>query len=253
MKKVPYGIVIVQDDDNADLRKALIDAATLGPFRNLAIHVPPAIEIDRGFGMKFAELAASRAWAIGMAEEAITARAAGDDEADTPDVIAMHREELEKGRLILSHFRTCIGGDAALSQPSPDEGAQVLHVAGNGQALTAAGVDAVIAEIEIDAVKASGDAIRLIRFLQYLAFERSASPDDSLGRLREALTPFAAVCDAFDYWVPEVMPDMRYPVAGTELINAMVDCPTAIGKLTEADFRRAREALVPSRSGEAVK
>lgn len=62
-------------------------------------------------------------------------------------------------------------------------------------------------------------------------------------RLREALEPFAMVCDAYDYWVPEVMPDMRYPVAGTELVNAMIDCPTAIGKLTENDFRRARAAL----------
>lgn len=61
--------------------------------------------------------------------------------------------------------------------------------------------------------------------------------------LREALAPFAAVCAAFDYWVPEVMPQMCYPVAGTELANAMIDCPTAIGTLTEGDFRRAARAL----------
>lgn len=122
MKKIPYGIVICQNDDTADLRKALIDAATRGPFRNLTIHVPPAIEIDSAFGMKFADLAASLAWAIGMAEEAITVRETGDDEADTPDVIAMHRAELEKARLTLSHLRTCIGGDAVDSSDAQNDG-----------------------------------------------------------------------------------------------------------------------------------
>lgn len=34
-------------------------------------------------------------WAIGMAEEAITAREQGDDPEDTPEIIAMHREALQ--------------------------------------------------------------------------------------------------------------------------------------------------------------
>ena len=74
--------------------------------------------------------------------------------------------------------------------------------------------------------------------------------DGKVERLREALAPFAKVCDAFDYWVPEVMPQMRYPVAGTDLSAAMADCPTAIGCLTEGDFRRARAALQRDTGGE---
>lgn len=40
-------------------------------------------------------------WATGMAEEAIVEREGGDDPEDTPDIIAMHRGELEKARALL--------------------------------------------------------------------------------------------------------------------------------------------------------
>lgn len=45
------------------------------------------------------------AWAVGMAEEAIAAREAGDDPEDTPDVIAMHRESLAEAKAALRAAR----------------------------------------------------------------------------------------------------------------------------------------------------
>jgi hypothetical protein len=72
--------------------------------------------------------------------------------------------------------------------------------------------------------------------------------------LETALRPFADVCDALEYWAPEVMPDFVYPIEGTVLANARQDCPTAIGKLKDSDFYyaknlRARATLSPSKGG----
>ena len=64
-----------------------------------------------------------------------------------------------------------------------------------------------------------------------------------LREYRTALEPFARVCHALDYWVPEVMPEFAYPVAGTDTGRAREDCPAAIGRLTEADFRGALKAI----------
>lgn len=69
---------------------------------NLFLHVPATAIIDR---IEYKDLAASLQWAIGLAEEAIAVREAGDDEEDTPEIIAMHRAELDKARKILARLQ----------------------------------------------------------------------------------------------------------------------------------------------------
>lgn len=109
MKKTPYGIVICRDDDAKDLRDAFIAEMRNSSFSGVLHAMPaPAMQFDSAFGMKFADMAASLQWAIGMAEEAIAVREAGDDEADTPDIIAMHREELARARQRLAHLQECL-------------------------------------------------------------------------------------------------------------------------------------------------
>lgn len=70
--------------------------------------------------------------------------------------------------------------------------------------------------------------------------------DEMKHELVEALKPFAAVVDALDYFVPEVMPELRFPVAGTEAPDPGYD-----RSLTEADFRRARAVLAKATGREA--
>lgn len=41
-------------------------------------------------------------WAVGMAEEAIIVRETGDDPEDTPEIIAMHRQELARAQAVLA-------------------------------------------------------------------------------------------------------------------------------------------------------
>ncbi len=53
------------------------------------------------FPVPLAGLGAALRWAIGMAEKAIAVREEGDDPEDSPDVIAMHRDELAKARALL--------------------------------------------------------------------------------------------------------------------------------------------------------
>lgn len=53
-------------------------------------------------GTRTTALTAALDWAVGMAEEAILVREAGDDPADTPDIIAMHRAGLEAARTALT-------------------------------------------------------------------------------------------------------------------------------------------------------
>lgn len=48
------------------------------------------------------DLLAALRWAASMAEEAILVRENGDDPEDTPEVIAMHREELEAARAAIA-------------------------------------------------------------------------------------------------------------------------------------------------------
>lgn len=64
-------------------------------------------------------------------------------------------------------------------------------------------------------------------------------------KMCEALKPFARACDAFDYWMPEVMPNFAYPSHSTDITFAHEDCPTAVGRLDESDFRKAAAALPP--------
>lgn len=80
--------------------------------------------------------------------------------------------------------------------------------------------------------------------------ESSASPpkpqtEGVVEALREALMPFARVADAYDYFIPDVMPDLQFPVAGT--ITAAD--PGFERSLSEDDFRRAKAALAASNSG----
>ncbi|MEH3063839.1 MAG: hypothetical protein PGN33_14220 [Methylobacterium radiotolerans] len=48
------------------------------------------------------DLLAALRWAASMAEEAILVRENGGDPEDTPEVIAMHREELEAARAAIT-------------------------------------------------------------------------------------------------------------------------------------------------------
>lgn len=73
------------------------------------------------------------------------------------------------------------------------------------------------------------------------AIQRALSTPATGDEVREALTPFAKVIKALDYWSPEAMPNWSYPVEGTRLELALADCPAAIGALTEQDFRRAAD------------
>ncbi|ODU36613.1 MAG: hypothetical protein ABS88_00030 [Sphingopyxis sp. SCN 67-31] len=63
------------------------------------------------------------------------------------------------------------------------------------------------------------------------------SPDDSLGRLREALEPFAAVLDEYD------PPDEDDATPATLVVGSVTDYSLDLG-----DFRAAREALALSNS-----
>lgn len=107
MKKIPYAIVIATDDTTEELRAALRTAAN-GPFRNLVLHAAPPMQIEPDYGFTFAGIATSLEWAIGMAEEAIVVRESGDDPEDTPETIAMHREELAKARTALQVVKDAI-------------------------------------------------------------------------------------------------------------------------------------------------
>lgn len=93
MKRTPYGIFMVTDQNRDQLIAAMRSAERHGPFRNMTIHAAPVMEFDPAFGSKLADIAASLEWAIGMAEEAISCRESGEDDQDTPDIIAMHREQ----------------------------------------------------------------------------------------------------------------------------------------------------------------
>lgn len=64
----------------------------------------------------------------------------------------------------------------------------------------------------------------------------------ALREAREALEPFARVAAAYDYWVPEVLPELRFPTGG-DITLALQDCPDAVCELHPNDFRRARQAL----------
>ncbi|WP_234179194.1 hypothetical protein [Sphingopyxis sp. NFH-91] len=92
MKRTPYGIFMVTDQNTDHLIAAMRNAERCGPFRNMTIHAAPVMKFDPAFGARLADIAASLEWAIGMADEAISCREAGADDHDTPDIIAMHRE-----------------------------------------------------------------------------------------------------------------------------------------------------------------
>lgn len=71
--------------------------------------VAEALNFMAGRVLVSAAGAATLNWLLAMAEEAIAVRAAGDDPDDTPDVLAMHREEFGQARALVASL---IGGAA---------------------------------------------------------------------------------------------------------------------------------------------